>query len=257
MLGAGSRCGSDPTAGSRLRGSASENRHGGAPREVPVAPGQGGRASQARPKERVRLSALHPPLIGGCGSPSSRRRKAAGSLARRSVAKAGDRQSLAKRVRQEASKTRVQQRAAGTKNTALFDIVSYDYGQRFALRAAISRVGAPPLVSRASERQRAKTRYLGATQQNRATVETSRRVSPRSRVSLRSPGTRDRSTGPRGTLSVADRPGRAARLEQKPGPLFGLVDPVLEQACAGHVVAFVAEVMGLAHEGDQLLVVLA
>src|SRR6185369_17508865 len=41
------------------------NRHGGAPREVPVAPGQGGRASQARPKERVRLSALHPPLIGG------------------------------------------------------------------------------------------------------------------------------------------------------------------------------------------------
>jgi len=40
-LGAGSRCGSGPTAGSRLRGSASENRHGGAPREVPVAPGQG------------------------------------------------------------------------------------------------------------------------------------------------------------------------------------------------------------------------
>jgi hypothetical protein len=33
-----------------------ENRHGGAPRGVPVAPGQGGRASQARPKERVRLS---------------------------------------------------------------------------------------------------------------------------------------------------------------------------------------------------------
>ena len=44
-----------------------ENRHGGAPRGVPVAPGQGGRASQARPNERVRLSALHPPLIGGDG----------------------------------------------------------------------------------------------------------------------------------------------------------------------------------------------
>jgi hypothetical protein len=68
MLGAGSRCGSGSTAGSRLRGSASENRRGGAPREVPVAPGQGGRASQARPKEIVRLSALHPPLIGGDGA---------------------------------------------------------------------------------------------------------------------------------------------------------------------------------------------
>src|SRR3954471_11985008 len=44
--------GSGPTAGSRLRGSASENRHDGAPREVPVAPGQGGRASQARPKRK-------------------------------------------------------------------------------------------------------------------------------------------------------------------------------------------------------------
>src|SRR6478752_6411623 len=49
------------------------NRHGGAPREVPVAPGQGGRASQARPKERVRLSALHPPLIGGTELLLSRR----------------------------------------------------------------------------------------------------------------------------------------------------------------------------------------
>ena len=57
--------GSGPTAGSRLRGSASENRHGGAPRGVPVAPGPGGRASQARPKERVRLSALHHPSSGG------------------------------------------------------------------------------------------------------------------------------------------------------------------------------------------------
>src|SRR6185312_15050017 len=65
--------GSGSTAGSRLRGSASENRHGGAPREVPVAPGQGGRASQARPKERVRLSALHPPLIGGTELLLSRR----------------------------------------------------------------------------------------------------------------------------------------------------------------------------------------
>src|SRR3954470_4581035 len=50
-----------------------ENRHGGAPRGVPVAPGQGGRASQARPNERVRLSALHPPLIGGTELLLSRR----------------------------------------------------------------------------------------------------------------------------------------------------------------------------------------
>ena len=57
--------GSGPTAASRLRGSASENRHGGAPRGVPVAPGPGGRASQARPKEKVRLSALHHPSSGG------------------------------------------------------------------------------------------------------------------------------------------------------------------------------------------------
>ena len=48
----------------------------------------------------------------------------------------------------------------------------------------------PTLVSRASERQRAKTRDPGVTRQNRWIVEASRRVAPRSRVSLRSPGTR-------------------------------------------------------------------
>src|SRR4051794_3053130 len=54
------------------RGSATGKRHGGAPKGVPVAPGRsapytrGRRASHARQKEkRVRLSALHPPLIGG------------------------------------------------------------------------------------------------------------------------------------------------------------------------------------------------
>ena len=72
--GAGSRCRLRcPTAGSRLRGSASENRHGGAPRGVPVAPGQGGRASQARPKDECGLSALHHPLIGGTELLVSRR----------------------------------------------------------------------------------------------------------------------------------------------------------------------------------------
>ena len=54
------------------RGSAAGKRHGGAPKGVPVAPGRsapykrGRRASHARQKEkRVRLSALHPPPIGG------------------------------------------------------------------------------------------------------------------------------------------------------------------------------------------------
>jgi len=126
--GAGSRCGSGPTTGSRIRGSASENRHGGAPRGFPVAPGQGGRASQARPKLRVRLSALHPPLIGGTElllsrrppapkPPWARRRKRSESKMRRRP------------------QTRAKQRAAGTKKTALFDIVNRADGQRFALRA--------------------------------------------------------------------------------------------------------------------------
>ena len=119
-LGAGSRCGSGPTAGSRLRGSASENRHGGAPRGVPVAPGQGGRASQARPKERVRLSALHPPLHfreGRKGLLLSRSPLALKSPWARQPKR---KQTQTRRRRQ----TRTQQRAAGTNNTALFDIVN-------------------------------------------------------------------------------------------------------------------------------------
>src|SRR6478735_52106 len=64
-LGAGSRCGSGPTAGSRLRGSASENRHGGAPREVPVAPGQGVARRRRDRKNECGLSALHHPSSGG------------------------------------------------------------------------------------------------------------------------------------------------------------------------------------------------
>src|SRR3954453_3032759 len=54
------------------RGSAAGKRYGGAPKGVPVAPGRsapyrrGRRASHARQKEkRVRLSALHPPLVRG------------------------------------------------------------------------------------------------------------------------------------------------------------------------------------------------
>ena len=115
-FGAGSRCCSGPTAGSRLRGSASENRHGGAPRGVPVAPGPGGRASQARPKEKVRLSALHHPSSGGrncCCRDGRRRQSPVGSPADAKVKAHAKRQT-----------TRAQQRAAGTNNTALFDIVN-------------------------------------------------------------------------------------------------------------------------------------
>ena len=56
--------------------------------------GTGGRASQARPKSKSAPVGAPSTPHRGCGSPSSRRLKAAGSLARRSLAKAGDRRSL-------------------------------------------------------------------------------------------------------------------------------------------------------------------
>jgi len=71
----------------------------------------------------VRLSALHPPLIGVRESVVAEA-ESGGSLARRSLAKRVTSEAPAKRVRTEASKTRTQQRAAGTNNTALFDIVN-------------------------------------------------------------------------------------------------------------------------------------
>jgi hypothetical protein len=46
-------------------------------------------------------------------------------------------------------------------------------------------------------------------------------------------------------FSVAAGHRLAAGLEQKPCPLFSLVDPVLDEARAGHVIALVAVVMGL------------
>src|SRR6478736_2674855 len=95
-----------------------ENRHGGAPRgERPAswdAP-RLTRADQSRlanaTTEIVRLSALRPPLQGD--------------------------------GRDHKDKTRAQQRAAGTKNTALFDIVNRDDGQRPALRAVTSHARVP------------------------------------------------------------------------------------------------------------------
>src|SRR5262249_20568053 len=52
-------------------------------------------------------------------------------------------------------------------------------------------------------------------------------------------------------------PCHAGRLEQEPGPPLGLVDPVLDQAGAGHVVVLVANRVGLAQARRQLLVVVA
>jgi hypothetical protein len=98
------------------RGSPAENRHGGAPRGAPVAPGHGGRASHARQTKRVRLSALHPPLVRGAmglllpGLPPGLRRPLHRSLG----------QGRGEQDRQ----TRAHERAAGTKKAALFDIVS-------------------------------------------------------------------------------------------------------------------------------------
>src|SRR6516225_8044436 len=49
----------------------------------------------------------------------------------------------------------------------------------------------------------------------------------------------------------------AGRLEQEPGPPLGLVDPVLDQAGAGHVLVLVANRVSLAQARRQLLVVVA
>src|SRR5262245_4322257 len=49
----------------------------------------------------------------------------------------------------------------------------------------------------------------------------------------------------------------AGRLEQGPGATLGLVDPVLDQAGAGHVVVLVANRVGPAQAHRQLLVVVA
>src|SRR5580658_8388312 len=54
------------------------------------------------------------------------------------------------------------------------------------------------------------------------------------------------------------RPWSAARgLEQEPGPPLGLVDPVLEQARGRDVAIFVADIVYLAHDRGQALVVVA
>src|SRR6266849_7349925 len=58
----------------------------------------------------------------------------------------------------------------------------------------------------------------------------------------------------RGPCLFLPKPGR---FEEKPGPPLGLVDPVLDQARAGHVVVLVANGVRFTQTGDQLLVVVA
>src|SRR5262245_23795506 len=60
----------------------------------------------------------------------------------------------------------------------------------------------------------------------------------------------------RATRSTLAGDAAPARFEQEPGPPLGLVDPVLEQARARHVVVLVAESVRLAHVRGELLVVL-
>src|ERR1700756_4438730 len=57
--------------------------------------------------------------------------------------------------------------------------------------------------------------------------------------------------------AIVCRSWRAGRLEQEPGPPLGLVDPVLDQAGAGHVLVLVANRVGLAQARRQLLVIVA
>src|SRR4051794_20386300 len=120
-----------------------ENRHGEAPRGERPASWDAPRLTRADPSrlanattDIVRLSALRPPLVGVDAKGKER--------------------------------TRAPQRAAGTNNTALFDIVNTATanGSLRAPRLRTRRARAT-LVSRASERQRAKTRDLGISRHNR------------------------------------------------------------------------------------------
>src|SRR4029453_1678643 len=57
--------------------------------------------------------------------------------------------------------------------------------------------------------------------------------------------------------AAGSAPSVAAGLEQEPGALFGLVDPVLEKTCRRYVAVLVAQVVHLAHALGEVLVVLA
>jgi hypothetical protein len=56
-------------------------------------------------------------------------------------------------------------------------------------------------------------------------------------------------------VSVNSALGAVKNLVQEPRPVFGFVDPVLDQAAGGNVFVLVADVMSSAQVLDQLLVV--
>jgi len=167
-----------------------ENRHGGAPRGERPASWDAPRLTSADPSrlanatnEIVRLSALRPPL---------------------SLGFLGD-------GRDHEDKTRAHQRAAGTKNTALFDIVNMTTanGSLRAPRLRTRRARAPlscPGRASVSERR-------PGTQGRHGKIDV--HVAPGSRVSLRSPGTRTHCAISRDgvTLPIA---GAARPLQRKP-----------------------------------------
>jgi hypothetical protein len=111
----------------RQRRSPAENRHGGAPREVPFATGQAGpKGSDVAPRKRDKIKEC--PV----GAPSTPHRgngiavvaTAAGGKARMGSPTEADSEGKC----DDDDKTRAHKRAAGTKNTALFDIVRRIHG---------------------------------------------------------------------------------------------------------------------------------
>jgi hypothetical protein len=115
----------------RRHRSPAENRHGGAPREVPFATGQAApQGSEVAPRTRDKTKrvpcrrSIHPSV--GVKWDCWCRQITAGSPT----------EALAKGGCEEERQTRTPERVAGTRKTALFDIVRRDCGQRFASRAA-------------------------------------------------------------------------------------------------------------------------
>jgi hypothetical protein len=111
----------------RQRGSPAENRHGGAPRGVPLATGRC-RAAEARWSRLARATdrrdecACRRSARPSSGGRTGRCRRGEDGLARRSVGNGSGR--CGGDTRQGKATTRAHERAAGTKKTALFDIVS-------------------------------------------------------------------------------------------------------------------------------------
>jgi hypothetical protein len=142
--GAGSRCGSGSTAGSRLRGSASEKPPRWSAESYPGRPGIGwSRVAGATEVKSEAVGAPSTPHRGrrNCCCRDGRWRQSPYGLA-------GGRES--ERHMRRDRQTRAQQRAAGTNNTALFDIVNTTTANgSLRARRDVARVVRAPLSRRA------------------------------------------------------------------------------------------------------------